>query len=92
MVELISRIPTASDKLDKLANASWLPYSITPYLYLDFHLLCSMTKLKEHSREICYSLMDSRGGVEHIDENEAEGDKKNNPRYYSEYLQAKIFW
>ena len=23
------------------------------YLYLDFHL-CSMTKLKEHSREICY--------------------------------------
>ena len=51
-----------------------------------------MTKLKEHSREICYSHMDSRGGVEHIDENEAEGDKKNNPRYYSEYLQAKIFW
>ena len=31
---------------------SWLPYST--YLYLDFHLLCSMTKLKEHSREICY--------------------------------------
>ena len=32
-------------------NASgWLPYST--YLYLDFHL-CSMTKLKEHSREIC---------------------------------------
>ena len=30
---------------------SWLPYST--YLYLDFHLLCSMTKLKEHSREIC---------------------------------------
>ena len=29
MVELISRIPTASGKLDKLANASWLPYSIT---------------------------------------------------------------
>ena len=24
-------------------------------LYLDFHLLCSMTKLKEYSREICYS-------------------------------------
>ena len=32
--------------------SSWLPYST--YLYLDFHLLCSMTKLKEHSREICY--------------------------------------
>ena len=30
---------------------SWLPYST---VYLDFHLLCSMTKLKEHSREICY--------------------------------------
>ena len=30
---------------------SWLPYST--YLYFDFHLLCSMTKLKEHSREIC---------------------------------------
>ena len=30
---------------------SWLPYSTYPYL--DFHLLCSMTKLKEHSREIC---------------------------------------
>ena len=29
---------------------SWLPYSTYPYL--DFHL-CSMTKLKEHSREIC---------------------------------------
>ena len=29
---------------------SWLPYST--YLYLDIHL-CSMTKLKEHSREIC---------------------------------------
>ena len=28
-----------------------MPYST--YLYLDFHL-CSMTKLKEHSREICY--------------------------------------
>ena len=27
-----------------------MPYSI----YLNFHLLCSMTKLKEHSREICY--------------------------------------
>ena len=23
------------------------------YLYLDFHLLCSMTKIKEHNREIC---------------------------------------
>ena len=23
------------------------------YLYLGFHLLCSMTKLKEHRREIC---------------------------------------
>ena len=23
------------------------------YLHFDFHLLCSMTKLKEHSREIC---------------------------------------
>ena len=34
--------------------SSWLPYST--YLYLDFHLLCSMTKLKEHSREICYSM------------------------------------
>ena len=35
---------------------SWLPYST--YLYLDFHLLllCSMTKLKEHSREILYHL------------------------------------
>ena len=33
-------------------RGSWLPYST--YLYLDFHLLCSMTKLKEHSREICY--------------------------------------
>ena len=33
--------------------------------------------------------MDSRGGVEHIDENEAEGDKKNNPRYHSEYLQGQ---
>ena len=32
---------------------SWLPYST--YLYLDFHLLlCSMTKLNEHSRDICY--------------------------------------
>ena len=31
---------------------SWLPYST--YLYLDFHLFCSMTKLKEYSREICY--------------------------------------
>ena len=28
-----------------------MPYST--YLYIDFHL-CSMTKLKEHSREICY--------------------------------------
>ena len=28
---------------------SWLPYP--SYLYFDFHL-CSMTKLKEHSREI----------------------------------------
>ena len=33
--------------------ASWLPFST--YLYLDFHLLCSKTKLKEHSREICYT-------------------------------------
>ena len=33
---------------------SWLPYST--YLYLDFHLLCSMAKLKEHSREICYKI------------------------------------
>ena len=33
-----------------LFTPSWLPYST--YLYLDFHL-CSMTKLKEHSREIC---------------------------------------
>ena len=33
-------------------RGSWLPYST--YLYLDFHLLCSMTKLKEQSREICY--------------------------------------
>ena len=30
---------------------SWLPYST--YLYFGFHLLCSMKKLKEHSREIC---------------------------------------
>ena len=29
---------------------SWLPYST--YLYLDFHLF-SMTKVKEHSMEIC---------------------------------------
>ena len=29
-----------------------------------------------------HSHMDSRGGVEHIDEDEAEGNKKNNPRYY----------
>ena len=33
-----------------LFQLSWLPYST--YLYLDFYL-CSMTKLKEHSREIC---------------------------------------
>ena len=32
-------------------SSFWLPYST--YLHLDFHL-CSMTKLKEHSREICY--------------------------------------
>ena len=36
-----------------------------------------------------HSHTDSRGGVEHIDENEAEGDKKNNPRHYSEYLQGQ---
>ena len=35
-----------------LLHTSWLPYST--YQYLDFYLLCSMTKLKEHSREICY--------------------------------------
>ena len=29
---------------------SWLPYST--YLYLDFYLFCSMTKLKEYSREM----------------------------------------
>ena len=35
------------------AATYWLPFSTN--LYLDFHcLLCSMTKLKEHSREICY--------------------------------------
>ena len=33
------------------SKVSWLPYST--FLYVDFHLLCSMTKLKEHSREIC---------------------------------------
>ena len=32
--------------------SSWLPYST--YLYFGFHLLCSMKKLKEHSREICF--------------------------------------
>ena len=32
-------------------TTSWLPYST--YLYLDFHLLCSMTYLKEDSRKIC---------------------------------------
>ena len=32
-------------------RCSWLPDS--DYLYLDFHL-CSMTKLKGHSREICW--------------------------------------
>ena len=31
-------------------SISWLPYST--YLYLVF--ICSMTKLKEHSRKICY--------------------------------------
>ena len=30
---------------------SWLPYST--YLYLYFHLLCSITKLKQRSRKIC---------------------------------------
>ena len=34
-----------------LPKISRLPYST--YLYLDFHMLCSMTKPKEHSREIC---------------------------------------
>ena len=33
-----------------LFQLSWLPYST--YLYLNFYL-CSRTKLKEHSREIC---------------------------------------
>ena len=37
-----------------VTNTSLLPYST--YLHLDFHL-CSMIKLKEHSREICYSIM-----------------------------------
>ena len=37
-----------------LAICGWLPYST--YLYLDLHL-CSMTKLKEHSREICYMVI-----------------------------------
>ena len=32
---------------------SWLPYST--YLFLDFQL-CSMTKLKEHTREICFCI------------------------------------
>ena len=32
-------------------KVSWLPYST--YLNLYFHLLCSMTKLKEHNMEIC---------------------------------------
>ena len=40
--------------------------------------------------------MDSRGGVEHVDENEAEGDKKNNPEsadIIGEYFnKAKTFW
>ena len=34
-----------------LVPPSWLPFSA--YLYLDLHLLWSMTKLKEHSRKIC---------------------------------------
>ena len=33
--------------------------------------------------------MDSRGGVEHIDENEAESDKKNNP--YGEDIIGEYF-
>ena len=33
--------------MNRGVDVSWLPYST--YLYLDFHL-CSMTKLKEHSR------------------------------------------
>ena len=52
-------------------NSHWLPYST--YLYLDFHLLCSMTKLKEHSREICWQnsrkLIFNKDGY-HISRNE----------------------
>ena len=43
----------SSSRISLWSSTSWLPYST--YLYLDFHLLCSMTKLKGHSREICWS-------------------------------------
>ena len=46
------RKPAPTNNGDPGGNKiSWLPHST--YLYLDFHL-CSMTTLKEHSREICY--------------------------------------
>ena len=31
-------------------------FLVSVVVIVDFHLLCSMTKLKEHSREICYML------------------------------------
>ena len=43
--------PSPVGSVESRPCLSWLPYST--YLYLDFHLLCSMTKLKEYSREIC---------------------------------------
>ena len=42
-----------------------MPYST--YLYLDFHL-CSMTKLKEHSREICQVDVDLTNGSVPMDQ------------------------
>ena len=39
--------------LKPIFKSSWLPHST--YMYLDFHLLCSITKPKEHRREIFYS-------------------------------------
>ena len=39
--------------LTLIFKSSWLPHST--YMYLDFHLLCSITKPKEHRREIFYS-------------------------------------
>ena len=51
------------------------------YQYLDFHLLCSMTKLKEHSTEICYkerSIKSTRGDLyQHILEHRASWVKES---------------